>query len=283
MIYAGKITTKEYNQLGRQKKDTDNIVPEFDEVIFKGRNKEYGAYQIRRKYYSALVTGTVITCISATVLLTIPLLSVNETEYFAGEPIRTISVQMDELEPPVEEIYIPPAPPPPGGARIVENAKYVPPVVVDSVPPTEEQPVVTDIALVSNTEEQAELPSGEGYGIGDDLFSGEGGMGDDGTFFIVEVMPSFRGGDLDKFREWVQKRTNYPQEAIDNRIQGRVSVTFVVEPDGSVTNVTVLKGVHPLIDNEAVKAIQASPRWSPGLQRGKPVRVRYVIWLAFLI
>lgn len=273
---------REENKLDRQQTDTDIIIPGFDEIIFKDRNREYGAYQIRKKYYSALVTGTVITCIIASVLLTMPLLSVNNTEYMAGEPIRTISVQMDELEPPVEEIYIPPAPPPPGGAKVVETVRYVPPVVVDSVPPTEEQPVVTDIALVSNTEEQVELPSGDGFGIGDDLLSGDG-MGDDGTFFIVEVMPSFRGGDLDKFREWVQKRTNYPQEAIDNRIQGRVSITFVVEPDGSVTNVTVLKGVHPLIDNEAVKAIQASPKWSPGLQRGKPVRVRYVIWLTFLI
>ncbi|NSW94778.1 MAG: energy transducer TonB [Bacteroidales bacterium] len=273
---------REENKLGRQQTDTGIIIPGFDEIIFKNRNREYGAYQIRKKYYSALVTGTVITCIIASVLLTIPLLSVNKTEYMAGEPIRTISVQMDELEPPVDEIYIPPAPPPPGGAKVVETVRYVPPVVVDSVPPTEEQPVVTDIALVSNTDEQVELPSGDGFGIGDDLLSGDG-MGDDGTFFIVEVMPSFRGGDLDKFREWVQKRTNYPQEAIDNRIQGRVSITFVVEPDGSVTNVTVLKGVHPLIDNEAVKAIQASPKWSPGLQRGKPVRVRYVIWLTFLI
>ena len=271
------------NTLGDSKNHNDNILPDFEEIIFKERNKEYGAYQLRKRYHSALATGTLITCIVASVLLIMPLLTVNETEYFAGEPIRTVAFQMDELKPPVDEIYIPPAPPPPGGAKVEETVKYVPPVVVDSVPPSAEQPVVTDIALVSNTDEQIELPSGDGYGIGDDLLSGEGGMGDDGTFFIVEVMPSFRGGDLDKFREWVQKRTNYPQEAIDNRIQGRVSITFVVEPDGSVSNVTVLKGVHPLIDNEAVKAIEASPKWSPGLQRGKPVRVRYVIYLTFLI
>jgi protein TonB len=88
---------------------------------------------------------------------------------------------------------------------------------------------------------------------------------------------------MNKFREWVQKRTTYPQAAIDNRIQGRVMLTFIVEPDGSVSNVTVMKGVDPIIDIEAVKSIEASPKWSPGLQRGKPVRVRYSMWLNFAI
>jgi TonB family protein len=62
-----------------------------------------------------------------------------------------------------------------------------------------------------------------------------------------------------------------------------VFLTFIVEKDGSVTNVTILKSVHPLIDNEAIKAITASPRWSPGLQRGQPVRVRYQISLNFVL
>ncbi len=98
---------------------------------------------------------------------------------------------------------------------------------------------------------------------------------------FVEVMPSFRGGDDNRFREWVQKRTNYPQAAIDAKIRGTVFLTFIVEKDGSVTSVTVIKGVHPLIDNEAVKSISQSPKWAPGLQRGLPVRVRYQIALNF--
>jgi protein TonB len=60
-------------------------------------------------------------------------------------------------------------------------------------------------------------------------------------------------------------------------------LTFIVKPDGSVSNVTILKGVDPLIDNEAVKSIESSPKWSPGYQRGKPVRVRYSLWLNFAI
>jgi protein TonB len=95
-------------------------------------------------------------------------------------------------------------------------------------------------------------------------------------------MPSFKGGDINKFREWVQKRTNYPQVAIDRKIQGKVFLTFIIEPDGAVSNVTVVKGVDPIIDIEAVKSIQSSPKWSPGLQRGQPVRVRYSMWLSFV-
>jgi len=122
-----------------------------------------------------------------------------------------------------------------------------------------------------------------GNGMGEDLLSGEGGSELEDPFFLVEVMPSFKGGDLNKFREWVQKRTNYPQEALDRKIQGRVFLTFIVETDGSVSSVTVVKGVDPMIDNEAIRAIQGSPKWTPGLQRGQPVRVRYSMWLAFII
>ena len=72
-------------------------------------------------------------------------------------------------------------------------------------------------------------------------------------------MPSFKGGDINKFREWVKKRTNYPQAAIDNRIQGKVYLTFIVETDGTVSNVTVVKGVDPIIDDEAVKLFRHLP------------------------
>jgi protein TonB len=86
---------------------------------------------------------------------------------------------------------------------------------------------------------------------------------------------------LDKFRDWVQRRTNYPQAAIDKKITGKVYLTFIIEKDGSISNVTVVKGVDPLLDDETVKAISESPKWTPGLQRGEPVRVRYSIPINF--
>jgi protein TonB len=96
-------------------------------------------------------------------------------------------------------------------------------------------------------------------------------------------MPKFRGGDIEKFREWVQKQTKYPEVATINGIHGKVYITFIVENDGSVTNVKVVKGVDPLIDDEAVKAVKSSPKWTPGKQKGVAVRVSYIIILNFQI
>ncbi|NLE34099.1 MAG: energy transducer TonB [Bacteroidales bacterium] len=100
-------------------------------------------------------------------------------------------------------------------------------------------------------------------------------------FVIVEDMPKFRGGDINKFREWVQKRVRYPELASENGIQGRVFITFVVETNGNVSNVTVTRSVDPLLDDAAREAVAASPRWEPGMQRGRPVRVRYSIPIIF--
>lgn len=100
-------------------------------------------------------------------------------------------------------------------------------------------------------------------------------------FVVVEDMPTFRGGDVNKFREWVQQRIKYPQIAAENGIQGKVFLMFVVEPDGSVSNVSVLRGVDPALDNEALRVVRSSPKWSPGKQRGAPVRVRFSITVNF--
>jgi protein TonB len=104
---------------------------------------------------------------------------------------------------------------------------------------------------------------------------------EDEIFVIVEDMPKFRGGDINKFREWVQKRVRYPELASENGIQGRVFITFVVETNGNVSNVTVTRSVDALLDDAAREAVAASPKWEPGMQRGRPVRVRYSIPIIF--
>lgn len=100
-------------------------------------------------------------------------------------------------------------------------------------------------------------------------------------FVVVEDMPTFRGGDVNKFRNWVQQRVKYPQIAAENGIQGKVFLMFVVEPDGSVSNVTIMRGVDPALDNEAIRVVESSPKWAPGKQRGAPVRVRFSITVNF--
>lgn len=100
-------------------------------------------------------------------------------------------------------------------------------------------------------------------------------------FTIVEDYPTFRGKGLEEFQMWVQKRIRYPDEAMENRIEGRVILTFVVETDGSVSNVEIVRSVNPLIDEVAKLAVADSPRWQPGMQRGRAVRVRYSIPITF--
>lgn len=102
-------------------------------------------------------------------------------------------------------------------------------------------------------------------------------------FFIVEEMPSFQGKGQEGFREWIQQNLRYPEIAAENGISGRVFVRFVVEPDGSVSNVEVVRGVDPALDAEAVRVVSSSPKWEPGKQRGKPVRVAYTFPIVFVL
>ena len=97
---------------------------------------------------------------------------------------------------------------------------------------------------------------------------------------VVEQMPSFPGGNQ-ALVEYLSKHIKYPVVAEEKRIQGRVIVTFVVERDGSVTDVRVAKSVHAFLDKEAVRVVSGMPRWIPGKQNGKAIRVRYTVPVTF--
>jgi len=100
-------------------------------------------------------------------------------------------------------------------------------------------------------------------------------------FVRVANMPKFKGGGLNSFRKWVQKNLEYPTVAAENGIEGTVYVKFVVNKDGSITNIQVIRGVDPSLNKEAVKTIKSAPKWKPGSQRGKPVRVRFSVPIVF--
>lgn len=102
-------------------------------------------------------------------------------------------------------------------------------------------------------------------------------------FVIVENMPKFQGGDLNKFREYIGENLKYPKIAADNGIQGRVIVSYVIEPDGRLTNAKILRGVDPSLDKEAIRVVESSPLWSPGTQHGEPVRVKFNIPITFAL
>lgn len=100
------------------------------------------------------------------------------------------------------------------------------------------------------------------------------------VFTIVEEMPEYPGG-LNKLTDYLAKNIKYPQMARESGIQGRVFVNFVVEPDGSVSNVNVMRSLGGGCDEEAVRVVKNMPKWKPGKQRGKPVRVSYILPIQF--
>jgi protein TonB len=97
-------------------------------------------------------------------------------------------------------------------------------------------------------------------------------------FDVVEQPPSFPGGNV---IAWLSQNIHYPPVAEENNIQGRVVVSFVVEPDGSISNVAVVKGVDPSLDKEAARVVKAMPKWNPGKQNGQAVRVKYNLPVTF--
>lgn len=102
-------------------------------------------------------------------------------------------------------------------------------------------------------------------------------------FLTAETMPSFMGGDLSVFRNWVQKQITYPPIAQENGIQGKVVIQFVVEKDGRLTNIKILSTPDRSLTEEAVRVLKLSPKWSPGMQRNRPVRIWYTLPVEFRI
>ena len=100
-------------------------------------------------------------------------------------------------------------------------------------------------------------------------------------FQLVEEKPSFQGGDANQFSKWVNSKLVYPEIAKENGVQGRVTLQFTVNADGTVSNVKVLRGVDPALDKEAVRVVSMSPKWKPGKQRDRAVKVTYTFPVSF--
>jgi len=100
-------------------------------------------------------------------------------------------------------------------------------------------------------------------------------------FQLVEDKPKFNGGDANEFSKWVNQRLVYPDIAKENGVQGRVMLQFTVNADGSVSNVKVLRGVDEALDKEAVRVVSSSPKWTPGKQRDRAVKVTYTFPVIF--
>lgn len=102
----------------------------------------------------------------------------------------------------------------------------------------------------------------------------------DMVFDVVEVMPQYPGGQIAMLK-YLMENIKYPEQAMKEGIQGRVAVRFIVEKDGSISDVKPILSVHPLLNKEAVRVVESMPKWTPGKQNGKPVRVRFNVPVMF--
>jgi protein TonB len=254
-------------------------IPSFDDMIFKNRNKEYGAYSLRKKYYRTLL----LAFISGIIILSIAVI----TPYIRAAGMDTkqnteekevVFVQMERLEQPedVIKVYAPPPPP----QEQFQQIKYIAPEVVDSVVPQEVGVMTMDESVQTVRDDQvAENIQYVQEGQGDEVTPVE----EEPVFFIVEEMPSFQGKGEDGFREYIARNLRYPEIAAENGISGRVYVQFAVNSKGQVVDAVVVRGIDPALDQEAVRVVMSSPKWEPGRQRGTPVKVQFTFPINFIL
>ena len=184
-----------------------------------------------------------------------------------------VSVLEDSTEIVLEEEIIPitqeTPPPPPAAPKI--------PILSDQIDIVDDE-IELDDDMFMNLEDDASL----GVEIMDYVEVEEEVVEEEAIpFQLVEEKPSFQGGDAKQFSKWVNQRLVYPEIAKENGVQGRVTLQFTVEKDGSVTKVKVLRGVDPSLDKEAVRVVSMSRKWKPGKQRDRAVPVTYTFPVIF--
>ncbi len=264
----------------------DILKPEWLDVVFTDRNKAYGAYDLRKQNpkntNKALVIG---------IAVFVFLLSFQTILNFISGfiPKATEKVKITEVKlatpPPIDKVKPPPPPPEPPKPK-VDQIKFPPPVVkpdneVKEQPPkTEELEKADPGQKTIKGDPNADIRIDEPVGTSDTKQVVE----DDGNkiFTSVENEPQFKGG-IAAFYKYLGSKINYPSVARENNVQGRVFMSFVVEKDGSLTDIKVARGIGSGCDEEAVRVLRNCPKWQPGIQNGRPVRVAYTVPIVFAL
>ncbi len=249
----------------------DILKDQWLEIVFEGRNKIYGAYELRKSNSKtslrALVIGSLLFALAVSAPLIISLIPDSSDEDLTLDT-KITTVKLPPKEKPKENLPPPPPPPPK-----VDQVKFVKPVVAKADEVTEEPPKIEEIkdkklgAETIKGDPDAELtvePVGNGPAdVVEDtnIYSSAG----------IEVKPDFPGG-IEKFYKYVGNNYRAPEE---EGLKGKVYVTFVVEKDGSLTDIKVIRDIGYGTGQEAVRVLKKCPRWNPGEQNGKKVRVLY--------
>jgi protein TonB len=246
-------------------------VPGFDEIIFENRNKKYGAYDLRKRYKSATSISILTSLTLCIVLVIVSFLTTEEGTASSGQETIIIAV-MDDYDPTLIEPP-PKVKPPPELTRVTQNV--VPVVVKDTTAVISFIPITEEIIATTNDGDVNVVLTAIEEPVKTDDPEPE-------PFIVVEEPAEFPGGNA-ALLAYIAKNIVYPGEALENNIQGRVILKFVVQPDGSVGRIEILKGVDLLLDQEAVRVVGVLPKFKPGKQNGVPVPVWFMVPVTFLI
>jgi protein TonB len=248
-------------------------IPGLADLAFEGRNKAYGAYDLRKKYPRYILISLLSGIFIVSLFVMIPWI------FYFFEPVPLIEGDMMyEVE------YYNMSPPPEDEMNKLAHALSTPmqedlqiPVVKDSI--TEEKKLIEEPPVQEQVNEKAKVdslanPGGSGLGAG---------TGDDtGLSTAIDVYPRYPGGDESRF-SYLRKQIRYPETALKGKIQGVVMVVFIVETDGSLTNIDVAKRIGGGCDEEAIRVTKEMPRWEPGKRNGRAVRVMVRMPIVFRI
>jgi protein TonB len=264
-----------------------------DELIFENRNKEYGSYYLRRNFSKYLTRATLIGTGIFSLLLGGSFAFTKLSQEAREKDVNVdLSASLLKEDIPEEVIEIPEeVPPPPLNEPPPEIAqeKFLPPepkkdeeVTVEEPPPPAEK---LESAAISNKTVEGEAVK--------DVFAPPPPPKEvavvkveqpkeEEIFIGVEQQPEFPGGDVE-LRKYLKANVNYPPAASRANISGRVTIRFVVEKDGTIGGVTVLKGIGFGLDEEAIRVVKKMPKWNPGKQNGKPVRVYFTLPVVYTL
>lgn len=270
----------------------DLISRDWTEMVFEGRNKEYGAYRLRKNagkrnlyslitiFIAALAIWGGISLVKFVESRTKSVAQTSVAEISAlNQPKKKAEVKQQKkvkLEQPEKVVE-----------RVKSSVKFTAPVIKkdDEVKPedelkTQDELMSTKTAIGALDVKGNDDAGGEVLKLKEAVAQPEPKPEVEKVFDVVEQMPSFPGGPS-ALMEWLSNNVKYPVVAQENNVQGRVVVSFVVERDGSITDVKVVRGVDPSLDKEASRVVRAMPRWIPGKQNGSAVRVKYNVPVAF--
>ncbi|KLT64121.1 energy transducer TonB [Pedobacter sp. BMA] len=267
----------------------DILRKEWLEVVFDGKNKSYGAYQLRKTNGSNTTRALIIGSVLFLVLFFSPKIYSLVKGSMEQEEEQVKAQEVILAPPPPVNPETPPPPPVEPPPPKVDQVKMPPPIVKPDIevrdePPTVEKlkeadPGQRDIKGDPTADIVINEPVGEGPKREAAVAVDDNQVYD---FVSIEKQPEFPGG-LPKFYKYLSGAIKYPPMAQENNVQGKVFLSFVVEKDGKLTDITVTRGLGSGTDEEAIRVLKASPRWNPGIQNGKPVRVKYNINVNFTL